>query len=66
MTGKSTESLASSHKVTEADWITEMKLHFRDTGQYRAGDLTKLLGDPREHRDIVVSTELPRNLMPKP
>lgn len=32
-----------------ADWVKEMHNHFRQNGFYRAEDLNRLLGDPRDH-----------------
>jgi len=37
------EELANAQ---EADWIREMRQHFNETGEYRAEDLNRLLGDP--------------------
>jgi hypothetical protein len=30
------------------EWISEMREYYRRTGLYRAGDLNRVLGDPRE------------------
>lgn len=35
-------------KMPEAPWVTEMKLYYQKHGYYRAKDLLRLLGDPRE------------------
>jgi hypothetical protein len=42
-------------------WVEEMHDHFRRTGFYRAEDLQRVLGDPRDHAEIRVSGTVPFN-----
>jgi hypothetical protein len=32
----------------EPQWVTSMHVHYQRTGLYRAGDLDRVLGDPRK------------------
>lgn len=40
----------------EAQWVTEMREHYQRTGQYRAEDITRLLGDTRKSFSIPART----------
>jgi hypothetical protein len=39
-------------------WVEEMHEHFRENGFYRAEDLQRVLGDPRECVEVKASTDL--------
>jgi hypothetical protein len=41
----------------EAKWVEDMRTHFQETGSYRAEDIQRLAGDPRES----FSTPPPKN-----
>lgn len=38
----------AAHEAVAAAWVRSMQDHFQQTGYYRADDLNRLLGDPRE------------------
>jgi len=38
-------------------WLTEMHRHFQRTGAYRADDLQRVLGDPREGVEVEATTD---------
>ena len=38
--------------------VGDMQRHFLHTGSYRAEDLNRVLGDPRDHVEVAVPTEL--------
>ena len=42
-------------------WIKDMQEHFLRTGAYRAEDLQRLLGDPRDHVELKATGSLPFN-----
>lgn len=35
-----------------APWVDEMRAHFEQTGEYRADDLRRLLGDPAKGVEV--------------
>lgn len=37
-----------SMPTTEPQWVEEMHQHFSETGSFRAADLQRVLGDPRD------------------
>lgn len=39
-------------------WVKEMHEHYRDNGFYRAEDVQRVLGDPRECVEVKSSTDL--------
>jgi len=39
-------------------WVEEMHEHFRENGFYRAEDITRVLGDPRECVEVRATTDL--------
>lgn len=43
---------------SEAAWVTEMHEHFHRTGLYRAEDLQRVLGDPRESVQVRAEADL--------
>jgi len=38
-------------------WLAEMHKHFQRTGTYRAEDLERVLGDPREGAEVEATTD---------
>lgn len=47
------------HKTEQpADWVLDMHTHYMQTGVYRAADLNRVLGDPREQVSGESSDEL--------
>ena len=42
---------------TEPGWVEKMHEHYRQNGFYRAQDLERVLGDPREHLEVKTSDE---------
>ncbi len=38
----------SQHEYRSPEWITDMHEYYQQTGLYRARDLNRILGDPRE------------------
>jgi hypothetical protein len=40
-----------------SSWLDEMHLHFQRTGAYRADDLQRVLGDPREGAEVEATTD---------
>lgn len=40
---------ASDVAMEPSIWVTEMQHHFQANGYYRASDLYRVLGDPREN-----------------
>lgn len=49
----------------ESEWVEEMHEHYRQNGFYRAQDLERVLGDPREHLEVKTSDEEPINFIVK-
>lgn len=51
-----------AHKIEKTaqypEWVINMHEHYRQTGSYRAGDLDRVLGDPRKQVSGDVPTEL--------
>jgi hypothetical protein len=43
------------------EWIQKMHDHFRQKGFYRAEDLQRVLGDPREHVEVNTLEAVPAN-----
>lgn len=39
-------------------WVTSMHQHYQQTGFFRAEDLTRVLGDPRDAVEVRTSTEM--------
>jgi hypothetical protein len=48
ITGGKPEKLAPDAQHQSATWVNGMRQHFQRTGYYRAEDLERLLGNPRE------------------
>jgi hypothetical protein len=48
-----------NERMRESEWVTSMHEHYQYTGAYRAGDLDRVLGDPRKQ----VSGEAPTALV---
>jgi hypothetical protein len=46
-----------------AAWIQEMHDHFRQRGFFRAEDLQRVLGDPRDHVDVQATDEESANFL---
>jgi hypothetical protein len=40
------------------EWLKDMRAHYNETGFYRAEDIQRVLGDPRDGVGMTVSTEL--------
>ena len=59
---KKTNTQGSSH---EPDWVEAMHGYFQQHGIYRAQDLQRVLGDPRDHVVIHPSDEEPINFVSK-
>ncbi len=38
-------------------WVKEMQLHHQRTGEYRARDLERVLGDPRKSVEVKTSAD---------
>ena len=45
-------------RLSPPQWVQEMHKHFRENGFYRAEDLQRVLGDPRECVQVQASTDL--------
>jgi len=45
-------------QTQQAPWVTHMVQHFQATGYYRAEDLERLLGDPRESVEVTASPDM--------
>ena len=45
-------------RLSPPQWVQEMHTHFRENGYYRAKDLQRVLGDPRECVQGQASTDL--------
>jgi hypothetical protein len=41
-------SIPPQPEARSPEWVSEMREYYRRTGLYRAGDLNRVLGDPRE------------------
>lgn len=66
MTGKPKPTSSSAPASQPgAEWVRDMQEHFRENGYYRPADLDRLLGDPRTHVDVAVSTAPPFNIVGK-
>lgn len=59
------EETQDQEQTSGAKWVEEMREHFHRNGFYRADDLQRLIGDPRDHVEIQPSTESPFNIVPK-
>ena len=44
--------------LSPPQWVQEMHKYFRENGFYRAEDLQRVLGDPRECVHVQASTDL--------
>jgi hypothetical protein len=51
---RASSRVQSAEKSSPA-WVESMQVHFRETGFYRADDLNRLLGDPRDAVGITVN-----------
>jgi hypothetical protein len=40
-----------------SSWVAEMHRHFQRTGAYRADDLQRVLGDPRDGVEVEATTD---------
>lgn len=47
---------------TSPDWVNDMHDYFRNNGFFRAEDLRRVLGDPRDRVELGPTTEFPLNL----
>ena len=65
MTEPKQRSSAVPEPAPESKWVEEMHGHFRQNGLYRAQDLQRVLGDPREHVTLQTSDEEPINFTVK-
>ena len=52
MTGR-TVVVAQVGTRTESCWVTGMREHFAQTGQYRSEDVRKLLGNPWDRVEVL-------------
>jgi hypothetical protein len=50
-------------QAPDPKWVKEMHDHFQRRGFYRAEDLGRVLGDPRDHVQVKTETVDPANLM---
>jgi hypothetical protein len=47
-----------SNDEQSAAWVRGMRLHFQQTGYYRASDLERLLGDPRQSVEVEATPDM--------
>lgn len=59
------QSSAVPEPVSEPKWVEEMHGYYQQNGFYRAQDLQRVLGDPREHVTLQTSDEEPINFTVK-
>ena len=59
------QTIAVGEPPSEPKWINEMHDHYRQNGFYRAQDLEKVLGNPRDHVAVRPSDEDPINFIVK-
>ena len=50
--------ILNQQTLSDPQWITEMRDHFQKTGIYRAEDLQRVLGDPRDSVQVQLDTGL--------
>jgi hypothetical protein len=55
------ERQTKSTENRDPEWVNEMHEHFRKHGFYRAQDLQRVLGDPRESVELRATGVLPFN-----
>ena len=51
------DPFASLRQTAPPQWLEEMLRHFEETGEYRASDVRRLLGDPARAVDIGPRTQ---------
>jgi hypothetical protein len=56
-TPKPSKEKPMSIEQREPGWVTEMHEHFQKTGAFRADDLERVLGDPREAVEVNAVSE---------
>jgi hypothetical protein len=52
-----TRALPPAAQSAQPDWVSSMQEHFRANGYYRAEDLARVLGDPRETVQISAGSD---------
>jgi len=55
---KTDETFRKLEETAPASWVVGMRLHFAETGAYRAEDLRRLLGDPEKGVEVGTSKGL--------
>ena len=65
MAGAEQKSSGVQMPPAEPEWVEKMHEHYRQNGYYRAQDLERVLGDPREHLELKTSDEEPINFIVK-
>jgi len=56
--GQAPEKQLPIERPSPPQWVQEMHTHFTENGFYRAEDLERVLGDPRECVHVQASTDL--------
>ncbi len=57
------QSTAAPEQATDPNWVKEMHDYFRQYGFYRAQDLQRVLGDPRDHLEVQAASDSPINFI---
>jgi hypothetical protein len=47
-------------KLPEAEWVTQMRRHYAQTGAYKPQDLRRLLGDPNQRAEMTADRSMPK------
>ena len=63
--GQASPSPKPEENTELAQWVQQMHDHFREFGYFRAADLHRVLGDPRQHVEIKTEDDPAANILLK-